>query len=166
MNYHQLIKDAKNQGFWNEETMWKSVDGISELLDEIKESHKDLYWSFMREQYGIMSSGHYDKVWAEYDVSQIAYTGKDGKSHAGAYWTCEQIEEATRGMQFPSGVTKWDKYVAFNAMKSDLCKSFDDEQILKAAYDFYFMDEDWNEVSGRSGSPTKVWEYFCCKNTR
>lgn len=164
MELYELIeKYGKGKG---EPVMWESTKLVSDFIKPMKETNKKEYWKLMRQVYGLMSGGHYNEEFANHDVSQIAYTGKDGKSHAGAYWTCEQIEEATRGMQFPSGVTKWDKYVAFNAMKSDLCKSFDDEQILKAAYDFYFMDEDWSDISGRSGSPTKVWEYFCCKNTR
>lgn len=166
MNYLDMVRAAQNGGHFTEKQMWQSVGSVSGLLDEIKDSHKDLYWRFMREQAGIINGGHYDEVWADYDVSRIEYTDKDGNKHSGAYWTCEQIEEATKGMSFPNGVTKWDKFVAFNAMKSDLCKSFDDGQILKAAYSFYFVDEDWNETSAKSGSATKVWDYFCCKNSR
>lgn len=157
-----MLKAAQKNGTANEKTMWQSVESVSELLDEIKESHKDLYWSFMRNQYGIMSGGHYDKVWAEYDVSQMHYTDKEGKKHTGAYWTIEQIEEATKGMSFPTGVTKWDKFVAFNGFHADMCKTYTDEQIIKGAYAFFFMDEDWDEDKPGS-SPTKVWEYFSCK---
>lgn len=161
MNYWDMVKAAQNGGHFTEKQMWQSVGSISELLDDIKDAHPDLYWQFMREQAGIMNGGHYDKVWADYDVSQIEYTDKDGKAHTGAYWTCEQIEEATKGMAFPSGVTKWDKFVAFNLAKSDFCKRFDDEQILKIGYLFFFADEDW-DANGK-GSATKVWEYICCK---
>lgn len=166
MNYLEMVKTAQSGGHFTEKQMWQSIESVSDLLDCVKDTHPDKYWAFMREQAGIMNGGHYDESWANYDVSQIEYTDKDGKAHKGAYWTCEQIEEATKGMAFPSGVTKWDKFVAFNAMKSDLCKSFDDEQILKATYSFYFVDEDWSETSGKLGSATKVWDYFCCKNSR
>lgn len=111
----------------------------------------------MREQAEIMNGGHYDKVWADYNISQIAYTDKEGKKHTGAYWTCERVEEATKGMPFPNRTTKYDKWVAFNLAYSDFCKKFDDAQILQIGYLFFFSDEDY-PIS------TKVWSYVACKN--
>lgn len=153
MNYYDMVKAAQTSGNFTEKQMWKSIDSVSDLLCEIKDAHPELYWHFMREQAGIMNGGHYDKVWADYDVSQIAYTDKEGKKHTGAYWTCEQIEEATKGMTFPSGTTKWDRFVAFNVFWSDTCKVLTDEQILKAAYQFYFADEDFE-------AKNKIWCYM------
>lgn len=158
MDYKKMIENARNSGNWNEKMMLDSVDSIAGLLECVKKYDKDAYWRFMREQYGIMNNCHYaDKDFAEYDVSQIAYTDKDGKKRTGAYWNCENIEEATKGMTFPSGTTKWDKWVGFNLAHSDFCKKFDDAQILQIGYLFFFADEDW-------GSNTKVWDYICCKN--
>lgn len=153
MNYRYMVDHAKKAGLTNEKTMWESIDSFSELLEELKESHPQMYWDFMREQHGIMFHNHYDQSFAEYDVSQMHYTDKNGVKHYGAYWTAEQIESATQGMKFPQGTTKWDKFVAFNAAYSDFCRDFDDAQILKIGWLFYFADEDW-------GSDTKIWEYM------
>ena len=109
-----------------------------------------------------MSNHHYTQEFAEWDVAQLKHTCKDGKTYTGAHWTCEQIEEATKAMSFPSGVTKWDKYVAFNVFASDTCKTLTDEQILKTAFDVYFADEDWS-ADGTKGSPTKIWDVMSCK---
>ena len=79
---------------------------------------------------------------------------KKGEKKEGAYWSVEQVEEATRGFTFPSGVNKWDKWVAFNAAYADFCKKFDDAQILEIGYLFYFADEDWK-------GKNKIWEYTC-----
>lgn len=157
-----MVKAAKKNGTFAEKQMWDSVESVSELLDDIKDSHPERYWQFLREQAGIMNGCHYDREWAEYDVSQIVYTDKEGKKHAGAYWTCEQVEEATKGMTFPSGTTKYDKFVAFNLAYSDFCKKFDDAQILQIGYLFFFADEDWD--GNGKGSSTKVWDYVACKN--
>lgn len=153
MNYQEMVKAAQKSGKTTEKQMWQSIENVSDLLCGIKDSHPDLYWSFMRKQAGIMMGCHYDKEWADYDVSQIAYTDKEGKKRTGAYWTCEQIEEATKGMNFPSGTTKWDVYVAMNSFHADTCKVLTDEQILKAAYQFYFADEDFP-------ANTKIWKYM------
>ncbi len=155
MNYLEMVKSAQKGGKTTEKQMWESIESVSDLLCDIKDAHPDLYWKFMRKQSGIMNGCHYDKEWADYDVSQIEYTDKDGKAHKGAYWTCEQIEEATKGMTFPSGVTKWDKFVAFNSFKADTCKVISDEQVLHAAYQFYFADEDFPKERG-----AKIWCYM------
>ena len=162
MNYKELVEKAKAIGNFTEKQMWASVYSMANLLADIKKEHPQMFWDFIREQHGIMFGNHYYQEFAEYDVSQMQYTDKEGKKRTGAYWTVEQIEEATKGMTFPSGVTKWDKFVAFNGFHADMCKVFTDEQILKGAHEFFFMDEDWNPEKPGS-SPCKVWEYYSCK---
>lgn len=153
ITYKTMVKEAKAAGLATEKTMWESIDSFSDLLDELKDTHPDMYWRFMREQHGLMHHNHYDESFALYDVAQLRYTNKTGEKMSGAHWAVEQIESATAGMRFPPGTTKWDKYVAFNAMYSDLSKGFEDGDILKAGHLFYFADEDW-------GTDTKIWEYM------
>lgn len=138
--------------------MWQSVSVLSEALEPMKESDKNGYWCIMRKMYGVISDGHYNEEFAMYDVSQIEYTNRQGEKKYGAYWSVEQVEEATKGYKFPNEVNKWDKYVAFNGMRADLCKKMDDAQVLDAAYSFFFADEDWG-----NNSSTKIWDYMCCK---
>lgn len=155
--YKEMIEKAKAEGFASEKTMWQSVDSLSDMLCIIKKEHPEMYWDFMRKQHGIMYGNHYNEDFAKWDVSQIKYTNKEGKETFGAYWTVEQIEEATATMKFPASTTKWDKYVAFNGAWADFCKKFDAQDVLSIGYSFYFADEDW-------GSNTKIWEYMMCKN--
>ena len=159
MDVMELVqKYGKGQG---EAKMWASVAVLSEALEPMKETDKENYWCILRKMYGVMSDGHYNEEFAMYDVSMIEYTGRNGEKKRGGYWSADQVEDATRGFRFPSGVNKWDKYVAFNLMYSDLCKKMDDAQVLDAAYLFYFADEDWP-----GGSSTKVWDYVCCKHSK
>lgn len=159
MDVMELVqKYGKGQG---EAKMWASVAVLSEALEPMKETDKENYWCILRKMYGVMSDGHYNEEFAMYDVSMIEYTGRNGEKKRGGYWSADQVEEATRGFRFPSGVNKWDKYVGFNLMYSDLCKKMDDAQVLDAAYLFYFADEDWP-----GGSSTKVWDYVCCKHSK
>ena len=159
MDIMEMIqKYGKGQG---EAKMWASVAVLSEALEPMKETDKENYWCILRKMYGVMSDGHYNEEFAMYDVSMIEYTGRNGEKKRGGYWSADQVEDATRGFRFPSGVNKWDKYVAFNLMYSDLCKKMDDAQVLDAAYLFYFADEDWP-----GGSSTKVWDYVCCKHNK
>lgn len=160
--FRQMLEEARKAGTTSEKTMWASIDNVSELLAAIREGHpelEDLYMTFLRQEHGILSGNHYNEEFARHDVDAIRYKNRDGERMEGAHWSVGEIESATRGFNFPSGTTKWDKYVAFNAMYSDLVLDLTEEQILKAAHRFYFQDEDW-------GSTTKVWEYFCCKASR
>lgn len=144
MRYKEMIEEAKAKGLTSEKEMWQGIALIDELLCEIKEEHPDLYWAVIRDQFGIFNKGHYNEEFARYDVSEMQPVGE--------YWSCKDIEEATKGMVFPSGTTKWDKYVAFNAFANDL-QGIDDATILKAAYKFWFDDKDWKHAN-------KIWEYM------
>ena len=107
----------------------------------------------------MLYKGHYTEDFARHDVDHIQYTNKKGEKKEGEYWSVDQVAEAMKGYALPSGVNKWDLYVAANAMKADICKEFDDEQVLKAAYLFFFKDEDRSS----DGSTDKVWRYMSCK---
>ncbi len=150
--YSEMLEEAKNAGLTNEKIMWKSVASVSELLLLVKQDHPEMYWEFMREQHGILYGNHYNEAFAMHDVSMIRYIDRMGKKCEGGYWTLEQIENATKGMTFPSGTTKWDKYVAFNGFYADTCTVLDDELIIKTAHKFYFADED--------APPGKIWLYM------
>lgn len=152
MDYIDLVENARKGGNWNEKAMLASVESISDMLDEVKKVCPAKYWAFMREQHGIMSGCHYDEAFAMYDVGQIRYTGRDGRKCEGAYWTCEQIEAATKGLAFPAGTTKWDKFVAMNSFYADMCRVYTDEEIIKGAHAFYFADED--------APQGKTWRYM------
>ena len=145
MRYKEMIEEAKAKGLTTEKMMWESVDDLDGLLCSLKKEHPKEYWAFMRKQHGVLYGNHYTEEFAMWDVEQM--------KPLGMYWTKQQIEEATKGMIFPSGTTLCDKFVAFNAFANDLKPVLTDEQILKAAHAFWFEDKDWK---GKG----KVWEYM------
>lgn len=156
MKYKEMIEEAKMKGLTSEKIMWESIEEVEDLLCLIKESHQNEYWKFLRKTHGKLHKGHYNEAFAMYDVDKIHWTDKEGAKHSGAYWTVQQIEDATKGMSFPADVNKWDKFVAFNAFKADLDNVLDDEHIIKSAHAFWFADEDWN-------GGNKIWKYMCMK---
>lgn len=92
---------------------------------------------------GDFATPHFDEATAREALSHLAYTDKAGKAHNGQpHWTPAQVEDATSSMTFPAGTTLWDKYVAFNFFYADTCKALDDSDIIKAAFAFFFADED------------------------
>ena len=152
MNYRQMV-DAAVKGGSGDKAMWASIDVTNELMEMLEEKHPALYEEFMRKSYEAMCGKHYNRHFAEEDVEKMHSTDRDGKIHYGAYWTIEQIKEATADKKFPQGTTDWDKFVGYNAAHHDFCKHFDDAAILNIAYLFFFADEDWKGEG-------KVWEYM------
>ena len=152
MDYKKMIKSYADAG-GDEKKMWASVDVTEEAMEYIKEIAPEKYECFMRKLHETLYGKHYSEELAHADVAKMHGTGSDGVKHEGAHWTAEQIETATSSLPFPKGTTKWDKFVAYNATAMDLGKKFTDEQVLSAAYLFWFADEDWK-------SEGKIWDYM------
>ena len=51
--------------------MWKSVEGVDEILCVVKEEHPEMYMPLMRDQHEALYGPHYDKHFAEMDVDKI-----------------------------------------------------------------------------------------------
>lgn len=153
--YKKMIEAAKAKGVANEQTMWQSIESMELLLQKMKEAHPALYWEFIHEQHKMLYKGHYDEEFATYELSRVYYINKAGEKTNVPYWTVDQVEEATRGFNYPSGTTKWDKWVAHNTFRSDTMKSLPDDLALKAGWEFFFDDIDYKKEA-----TTKLWEYM------
>nr|DAL65629.1 MAG TPA_asm: hypothetical protein [Caudoviricetes sp.] len=151
--YKEIVKKNWNSG--NKEIMHKSVDMIADLLEEIKEEHPEKYWLFIRQQQGLMSSGHYNEEFARYDVEKMWHLSKDGKKHEGEHWTIKQAKQVMQNYNLASPINEYDVYVALNAFWHDLeCVIPDEDTLIEAAVAFWFKDCDFDEHN-------KVWRYFC-----
>lgn len=151
----QMIKTAQKEGYASENTMWASV----KYLEKIKDENKHLYWQMAREMHNMIYGGHYSEDFAMYDVSQIFYLDKDDNKVYGPHWTVSQIEDVTKSVAFPKSTNKWDKYVAYNVLWSDLRGVLNDEEILRAVPAFFFKDPDY----GAGENTTKLWTYMNCR---
>ncbi|EXZ16481.1 hypothetical protein M071_4176 [Bacteroides fragilis str. Ds-233] len=159
MDYKNMLIGAKNAGVATEKAMWRSIDGLNEMLCKIKEEHPEMFWEFMREQHGIMYGNHYDEAFAKYDVSQMHHTRPDGSKHKGEHWGIDSVREALKGISIPSTYNAWDCYVALNANWHDKEVVFKkwfpenhEQKVIEDAVDFYFNDED---------APNgKIWLYM------
>lgn len=147
-----MFKQAKDKGVANESKMWESVAALEPAMEILEREHPDEYWAMLRRQHEILWGPHYDETFSNHDVAKLEWTGKDGQKHNGAHWSKEQIVDATQNMQFPSGTTDCDKFVAFNSYYADMCKDKEDGAILADAHRFYFADED--------APAGKIWRYM------
>lgn len=155
MMYKEMIEVAQAKGLTSEKVMWESVDALEEMLCVMKHEHPEKFWKFMREQHGVMWKGHYSEEFAEHDIKHLRYKDKSGKEHVGGHWSKEEVLEVTKGQTFPPGTNDCDKWVAYNVMYSDLHKELEDSEILRAAYAFFFADDDFEYSKGG-----KIWKYM------
>lgn len=153
--YKEMIEQARGKGIASEAMMWSSIEEVDSMLEKMKDHHKEMYWAFMHNQHKAIYKGHYNEEFAEYELGNVYYINKAGEKTNKPYWTVEQIEEATRGFNYPSGTTKWDKWVAHNVFRSDTMKSLPDDLALKAGWEFFFDDIDYKKEG-----TTKLWEYM------
>lgn len=164
MNYIQLIDHARATGVANEKKMNAAIEQMSCDLESIKAEQPELYWRILRHQHAVLYDRHYSEKFANHDVNRLEYGEPDEEGMPtlhGAHWTRAQIMEATRSMEFHPKVNDWDKYVAFNAMYADLCTDMKEEEIIRAAYLFYFRDADWQ----KEDDCTKIWDYISLHST-
>ncbi|MCM1168875.1 MAG: hypothetical protein NC324_02955 [Bacteroides sp.] len=159
MEYKDLVKEARENGAWDEKTMWRAVESISEMLEDLKESNPKAFWAFMREQHGIMYGRHYNEKFAMHDVAKMLWKDKEGKTRSGAYWTLERVRDEIKGKTLPKGANIYDAFVAYNATATDLCTILSEKELGEVAFATWFDDVDWSET----GSATKIWDYMCCK---
>ena len=167
MSYYSMVKGNARKFTGDESVMWASIEQVSDLLEDIKEPHPDIYWTFMRRAHELMYGKHFDKEYAEWEVEQMHHQSPDGKEHRGAHWTMEQtnaVYDKYRS-RLPSDITPGDFYVALNAQYHDLGQWFMEHMpdkeaaegaIIESAVKFWFMDDDWPTA-------TKVWCYFRMK---
>lgn len=155
MDYKKMITDFANAG-GDEKKMWAAVAVTSEAMAALNEFDPDKHECLMRKLSETLYGKHYTEDIARADVAKLHYIDKSGVEKHGAHWSVDEVEAATADKAFPKGTTKWDKYVAYNAMYADLCTKFDDGQILAAAFLFWFADKDWTGEG-------KIWDYMSLK---
>ena len=126
MDYKKMITTFAESG-GDEKKMWRSVDVTAEAMEYLEEMAPDKYECLMRKLSEALYGKHYSEELAHADVAKLHYTDKSGVKHTGAHWTVEEIEAAVAGKTFDKSVTKWDRYVGYNAAYADFCSKFDDE---------------------------------------
>ena len=104
--------------------------------------------------------GHFNEFTAKTALKGLKYTEKTGMESTMPKWEVAEIEELTKDLSFPDGTTLWDKWVAYNSFYADTCKVLNDGEVLKAAYEFYFNDEDYT-LAG-----SKILNYMCAMKNK
>lgn len=152
MDYMELIKSS----YVNEEQMWNAIEGVSSLLEKLRESHPEEVKELMISQYEAMNGKHINEWLAKKLVADMWHTAADGKSEV--YGELVSSSDAAQMIaDWPSEKQidwRWDAYVAANAFAHDLATvGMSKPDLMKAAKAFWLHDEDMPEGN-------KVYWYF------
>ena len=158
---YDIIKN--NSTGKGESAMWKSVDIMSEFLDD-KLSEHDMD-ELSSKLFGVMSGGHYDETFAHNEVKKMYYIDRNNRKHSAPYWTEGEVHNMYERVRnkISSQYTFYDFYVTFNMIASDnwcLYTSWwpdikNEELLVKFCESTvnWLSDEDWPTTS-------KIWDYF------
>lgn len=162
MDYYELIhKYGKGKG---EEAMWKSVRILSEMMDELKESHPEKYWKMLKDTYASMCGPHFNEEFGEWQIEQMFFKDKNGNIHHAPNWTREQyktVYELNKGKL--KDYTCWDFAVAVEMQYTDYyCRlrtwfpnaSDDDIKMKAVELAIDYLDDIDDDEGG------KVWKRF------
>ena len=164
--YYDMVKANFNKLRNDEASMWKHIEVMDELLEEMEKPHKERYWEVLRDTHEIMYGKHFDKEYAEWEVEHMYHKDKEGRIHRGEHWPYEDTTAVMSRYKamLPAEVTACDFYVALNAqwhdyycwMREHFSAEEAEEAIIESAVRFWFLDDDWEDA-------TKVWCYFRMK---
>ena len=146
------------------DAMWKSVDMISEVLDE-KLTPEEME-CLEKKMYAMMMGEHYDEYFAKKQVAQMFYTDKQGVKHEAPYWTDDDVKTVWASVRpkIAGGYTMWDFYVALNMIKSDnynmLLRWFPNATDADMTAKMVDMAVNWLNDEDDPSDGVKVWYYF------
>lgn len=168
MSLKKMIESYKKTYGGSEKEMWEAVDLIDErLLCVMKEECPDEYYQFMRELAEIYNHGHYDREYAEYDISKMWYKTPDGVMHKGGKWTIEEIVPIYN--KHKTVLTKpynvYDYAVTANMIYTDqivILKSWFPSDTEEQINDKIFqLVDNWLNDPDYAEEGDKIWDYFC-----
>lgn len=163
MNYYELIKEyGKGKG---EAVMWEATKRVSDMLEAMKETHKESYWKLIKETYAIMNGPHYNEDFAEWQIEQMYFKDKQGNVHHAPHWTKAEYKtvfDAVKNKVKDTSYNCWDFAVTLEMLRSDwycLLKEWmpndTEEEIDKHVVEMslvYLNDDD--------GEEGKIWKRF------
>lgn len=156
MNLKEILKDDRSK--WD-----VAIDELSDYLHDILDDKE--YCDMCRKVYSVIAGGHYNKVFAEEQISKMYYSDKVEKHYA-PYWTEEEIENIYRKNKalLPNEYNLYDFEVTLNMIKSDYHNIIDAWFGEEDNEDKYIeLAANWLNDKDNPFGTEKVWKYFNSK---
>ena len=157
--YLQLVQSHKSA---DQSKMWASVRMVDELLEAMKDHHKEQYDEFIRKTIMLYYDSHFDQALADMVVKKMYHNEKINGVPTPIYGEHYNIEFARKvKMEYRDiNHNEWDWYVLLNMVYHDnimlLKEWFPSEQ----NYNNKVVDIAVNYITDDDASETKLWDYF------
>lgn len=162
--YSKMIEEARAKGLTSEKIMNVSIADVDELLGKIKETHPELYWSFIKRQHERMFGCSYNRSFADWRIEQMHYKDKTGVVHHAPHWTHEQHKAAYESVKakIPSSYNMYDFAVALEAEYSDLVCLYKQwwQEATEAQIETKIIESAVNYLNDDDDPECKVWRRY------
>lgn len=137
----------------------ESID--TRIYEPLRMENPHAFWAEMRDIHEAVEGCHYNKAFAEWEVSQMEHIDKSGVRHKGAHWSIEAVNNvyAKIRAKLQPITTLYDLYVALHSWWHDNIDQdtldFGEEaesKNIERAVNYFFMDDDAPEG--------KIWLYY------
>jgi len=161
--YIEKLKSYKDEGLLNNEgIMWKSIEDMDAMLNFYQEEHPEEYHNMVKNLHEKIKGEHFDKDYAEYEVSKMHHTDTERKEVRGevvSLLAATEVYNKYRNL-LPNKTTIADLYVALNYHYHRYINLFEQwfgdnalEKIIEASITSWFKDEDIPNGG-------KIWKHF------
>ena len=161
--YIEKLKSYKDEGLLNNEgSMWKSIEDMDAMLNFYQEAHPEEYHNMVKNLHEKIKGEHFDKDYAEYEVSKMHHTDTERKEVRGeivSLLAATEVYNKYRNL-LPNKTTIADLYVALNYPYHRYINLFEQwfgdnalEKIIEASITSWFKDEDIPNGG-------KIWKHF------
>ena len=161
--YIEKLKSYKDEGLLNNEgIMWKSIEDMDAMLNFYQEAHPEEYHNMVKNLHEKIKGEHFDKAYAEYEVSKMHHTDTERKEVRGeivSLLAATEVYNKYRNL-LPNKTTIADLYVALNYHYHRYINLFEQwfgdnalEKIIEASITSWFKDEDIPNGG-------KIWKHF------
>ena len=161
--YIEKLKSYKDEGLLNNEgIMWKSIEDMDAMLNFYQEEHPEEYHNMVKNLHEKIKGEHFDKDYAEYEVSKMHHTDTERKEVRGevvSLLAATEVYNKYRNL-LPNKTTIADLYVVINYHYHRYINLFKQwfgdnalEKIIEASITSWFKDEDIPNGG-------KIWKHF------
>lgn len=166
MTIYDITKENYAKAKGDDNKMWNSTKLLSDTICTNCNMSENDYWRLLKKYYSIMAGEHFNKDFAEWQVSQMWYKDKEGKEHRGAHWTLDQTNEVYEKVKskLPSDYNNYDFYVTANMIYSDNICMYKTwwADASNDVLDGKVIDATINWLSDSDAEKGKIWRYFNC----
>lgn len=158
--YYNIVKAHEHNS--NPKTMWESVKMVDELLEAMKEHHKEKYDQFIKKMIDLYYDDHFDQALAEMEVKKMFHKENVNGIPTPIYGEHYNIEFARKvKSEFRDiNLNEWDWYVLLNMVYHDNIVLLKEWFPAEQNYNNKVVDCAVNYITDDDADEGKLWREY------